>query len=118
MRLPACILITLCVAGPSRWATADAVLFRYEADVHPNDPAGGFSPFNPCAECTDFIEDGHYVIEWTDMGDQVNHSHEISRDPEPGPPTLGIEWRYRSNRGFGPGDFACGDGRVSRRDES
>ena len=54
---------------------ADETLYRYEGDVHPLDPSTGWGEggqFDPCEPpCSDFIEDGHYVLVWSEALDLV-----------------------------------------------
>jgi hypothetical protein len=90
---------------------ADEVLFRYEGDVRPEN--GGMTLFDSCSSgnlCTDFVEEGRYVIEW-EGGDPVNYDHNISVDPEEPPSILWIEAHFRSNWPLPPGDDGC-DGRF------
>ena len=85
---------------------ADETLYRYEGDVHPLDPSTGWGEggqFDPCEPpCSDFIEDGHYVLVWSEALDLVGYLRKIARAPEPSPPTLWVEWRFQSNFPLGP----------------
>jgi hypothetical protein len=91
-------------------APADELLFRYEGDVLPDDPMGGFTAFQPCdtlCGCNDFVENGRFVVEWGTCGEDVVFDREISHDPDPAPPTLWVEWRFRSNLAVPAGDAGC-----------
>jgi len=94
-------------------ARADSLLFGYEGDVLPGDPGSGFEIFNPCdGDCSRHLEDGHFVLEWGPMGSLVNYNHDIDPGPEDPPPTLWIEWRFRSNQPKPPTSSTC-DARLS-----
>ncbi len=85
---------------------ADDVLHRYEGDVLPYDESAGWIVPNACeGACTDALEDGRYVARWFDMatGDNFYYHHWIARAPEAPPPTLWVEWQFRSNHPFGWG---------------
>jgi hypothetical protein len=80
---------------------ADDPLFSYDCDALPDD--AGWELYNDCGQwCTKSIENGHFVIQWVPLGGGtlVNYSRLISPgsgDPPP-PPSLWVEYRYRSNR--------------------
>jgi len=89
-------------------ARADGLLFSYEGDILPGDPGSGFEIFNPCdGDCSRHLEDGHFVLEWGPMGNLVNYSREIARSPDVPPPTLWVEWRFRSNQPKPPTSSTC-----------
>ncbi len=82
-------------------ARADEVLYRYEGDVLLSELPDDW-PGNPCdEECTAFIEDGHFVLFWAEPGDRAGYLHWINQRPDPPPPSLWVEWRFRSNHPFG-----------------
>jgi len=47
------------------------------------------------------------VLEWGQSTDLVNYRHLIAEDPDPGPPTLWVEWVFRSNHPIGPAFYSC-----------
>ena len=81
------------------WASADETLYRYEGDVLPYDASAGWEIFNFCeAPCSESLQDGHFVLQWPEAGDFVNYNLLFGSEPEvPPPPTLWVEWRFRSN---------------------
>lgn len=100
----ACLAV-LQVAG----ANADEVLYRYEGDVVPYDPSAGWTSGNPCEPpCYESIEDGHLVLRFPYAGDSTGYTYSIAREPETTPPpTLWVEWRFRSNHPLGPYFTSC-----------
>ena len=107
------ILLTLALILMTTTARGDGLLFSYDGDVFPDDPTGGFEIFNACElDCSRRLENGHFVLEWGMMGDLVNYDHLIA---EPGgatpPPTLWIEWQFRSNQPLPQTSASC-DGRF------
>ena len=106
-----CVLTLLGSAGLS---SADEVLFRYEADVLPYDTLGGFIIADACAypPCSEGLENGRFVLEWEISGgfggDYVNYSRMISGPGEEPPPTMWMEWRFRSNYSLPWSDVGCG----------
>ncbi len=110
-------LILLLLAIAAVHVAADETLYRYEADVSPCDPSTGWICGDPCEDpCSESVEDGHYVLRWTQPNDIVNYALIIAPnagEPAP-PPTLWIEWRFRSNHPIGPFHFTC-DGRFAFR---
>ncbi len=106
MRLHALMNIALFLVAGS--VSADKVLYRYEGDVLPYADSPGWIIANPCEEpCTEFLEDGHYVLAWPEAGDLVNLDYEIAQPPDPAPPSLWVEWRFRSNHPLGEIFFSC-----------
>jgi hypothetical protein len=90
-----------------RGAVADEVLYRYEGDVVPYDESPGWINGNPCeAPCTESVENGRLVLRWSRPGETVGYHLWIPEAPEaPAPPTLWVEWRFRSNCPVGPFGF-------------
>ena len=110
------VILVVLLTGVSRVA-ADETLYRYEADVSPCDASTGWICGNPCEDpCSESVENGHYVLRWTQPNDIVNYHLSIAPTPgpPPPPPTLWIEWRFRSNHPIGPFHFTC-DGRFAFR---
>ena len=87
---------------------ADETLYRYEGNVHPLEPTAGWVMGNPCdPPCSEFMEDGHFVRLWSEADDFANYRLWIAVTPTPPPPTLWIEWRFRSNFPLGPILVGC-----------
>jgi len=79
-------------------AVADEVLHRYDGDVFPLDPITGWIPANLCdGPCTESLQDGHLVLEWDPFSNTVAYAFRIAEPPDPPPPTLWVEWRFRSD---------------------
>ena len=79
-------------------AFGDDVLNRYEGDVPPLDPSTGLVLNRACTDpCTEFLENGHLVMFWSVPGNRAAYNYWISIAPEPPPPSLWGEWRFRSN---------------------
>ncbi len=110
---PIIVLFFACICHVS----ADETLYRYEGDVHPADPSAAWTVFNPCEdECSASVENGHFVLRWTQPNDIVNYTRLIAPDSglPPPPKSLWIEWRFRSNHPIGPNFFSC-DGSFTYR---
>ena len=79
-------------------AFGDDVLNRYEGDVHPLDASTGWVLNTACTDpCSEFLEDGHFVQFWSVPGNHSLYTYWLSIDPDPPPPSLWAEWRFRSN---------------------
>jgi len=108
-------LVTSLFVVPLLAATVrgDGLLFSFEGDKLLSDPASGFDVFNPCEnDCSERLENGHYLLEWGPMGDFANYSRDISGPGDPPPPqTLWVEWGFRSNQSKPSTALIC-DGRM------
>ncbi len=94
-------------------AGADDVLYRYEGDVLPYDESAGWLIANPCEPpCSESLEPGHFVLQWPESADLANYAYRIAEPPDAPPPTLWVEWQYRSNHPFFGVLVGC-DGRFS-----
>ncbi len=103
------LMLLVCVLRP---CAADEVLHRYECDVFPLEDAEPWVRGGWCDDqCIEYIENGHFVFEWQGF-DIAYYDYEIARPPEPGPPSLWIEWRFRSNEPRPSHLYGC-DGRFS-----
>ena len=92
---------------------ADEVLYTYEGDVLPYDESAGWLIADPCEyPCGESVADGHFVLNWPEPGNFANYHYWIAQPPEATPPTLWVEWRFRSNHPLGPYFYGC-DGRFS-----
>jgi hypothetical protein len=61
-----------------------------------------------CEEpCSESLEDGHFVLLWPYANDRVNYHYWVALSPEQAPPTLWVEWRFRSNHPLGPHFYGC-----------
>jgi len=104
-------ILALCTLASA--ARADGIFFGYEGDIFPSDPGTGFVIHDACEpDCSEHIENGHYVLEWGAMGDYVQSDHTISEDPEPAPESMWVEWRFRSNQPIPATSVTC-DARVT-----
>ena len=102
-------LIVLVVATAWPGALADDTRYRYEGDVVPWDESAGWIIADPCdAPCSASVENGRFVLRWEEHSEQANYNLWIARpeDPPP-PPTLWVEWRFRSNNPIPRTDDAC-----------
>ncbi len=107
------ILIAVAAVTTTVVVQADEVLYRYEGNVVPYDASAEWLIFDPCEPpCSESIENGHFVLRFDDGGNSANYSHLIASSTDVPPPTLWVEWRFRSNRPIGPNFFAC-DGQLS-----
>jgi hypothetical protein len=94
-------------------ACADEALYRYEGDILPYDVPGTWTVYDPCEEpCSESLGDGDFVLTWPHAGNFANYSYRIAEPPESPPPSLWVEWRFRSNHPFGHVFWGC-DGRFS-----
>ena len=112
-------LIVLVILLAGQRARADDVLYAYEGDVLPYDESAGWVVFDPCEDpCSDWNEDGHFVLHWSEPGDLVNYHFWVVQSPDGLPPTFWVEWRFRSNNPLGgnlrgcDGSFAVGYDRL------
>ncbi len=96
------IVAVVCLVGALRvWA--DNVLYRYEGDVLPYDPAAGWLIFDACeGVCSVSVGDGHFMADWIAIGDAFNYTLIYARAPAEPPPTLWVEWRFHSTNRFIP----------------
>jgi len=89
-------------------AWGDDILYRYECDVLPYDPSAGWIIADPCSGvCTESLEDGHFVLRWTQADNFANYDIEIANPTHPPPSTLWVEWNFRSNHPIGPYFDGC-----------
>jgi hypothetical protein len=114
-RLPTFVR-TLAIVAVAGWlavgrATADDLLYDYEGDVSPCDESAGWICGNPCeGRCADSVENGFYVLRWTEPADLANYHYWVALSPEEAPPSLWVEWRFRSDRSFDDQVGACDGG--------
>ncbi len=89
-------------------ATADDLLYRYEGNAPPYDESAGWNDGDPCEDpCIESVEDGHFVLRWPVAGDIAAHGYTIADRSQEPPPTLWVEWRFRSNHPIGPYFYSC-----------
>ena len=90
---------------------ADGLIHSYDASILPADDSVSWSGASCESICHESIENGFLVYYWPTPGDRVGYLHYIAAPPVPPPPTLWIEWRFRSHHPigrfftFGDGDF-------------
>ncbi|MCH9002555.1 MAG: hypothetical protein IIC02_08275, partial [Planctomycetes bacterium] len=99
-------------------ALADGVIYRYEGEVLPHDPSEGWLIFDACdPPCSESVADGSFNLFWDTGGDFANHHYWISLAPDSPPPSLWVEWRYRSTTAKPPNFFTCdGEFKVHYKD--
>ena len=109
-------LIVLVILLAGQQAQADEVLYAYEGDVLPHDESAGWWPGLCEDPCSESVEDGHFVLHWVEPGGSATYTYNISNSQgePPLPPTLWVEWRFRSNHPLGPYINGC-DGRFAVR---
>ncbi len=96
--------VSIC-AGNAR---ADELLYCYEGDVVPYDESAGWIVADACDDpCSESVEDGHFVLRWPYAGNLANYHLWITQPPQEPPPTLWVEWRFRSNQPIGPYSYTC-----------
>ena len=89
-------------------ALADDVIYRYEGDVLPHDPSAGWIIADTCEPpCSESVADGSFNRFWDTGGDFANHHYWISLAPDSPPPSLWVEWRYRSTTVKPPNFYTC-----------
>ncbi len=88
-------------------AHADDVLYRYEGDVLPYDPSAGWFHGTCENSCTETIEDGYFILRWPGLGDWPSYGYRIAQPPVLPPPSLWVEWRFRSNHPMPPHSYTC-----------
>lgn len=99
-------------AGTALW---DDLIYRYEADVLTYNESAAWINGAPCRTkngCIEGLEDGQLVLTWARYGGIVGDHFQIGTpDDPPPPPTLGVEWRFRSDQAFTGTSIFC-DGRF------
>ena len=87
----ACLAVVLAVL-PSA-ACADEVMYSYDGDFCPLDapPPDEWLVGSRCEDpCSEFVENGHFVLHWSEADDLVNYDHSIDHSGgEPPPQPLG-----------------------------
>lgn len=114
VRFSLVVCVILAVVSPT---AADETLYGYEGNVLPYDESleetGRWVIFDPCeAPCSEHLEDGHFVLRWSQRNDIANYHLRFVEVTATPPETLWIEWRFRSNHPLGPNFFSC-DGRFA-----
>ena len=100
------ILVPLFIVAAA--TRGDDFLYRYEGDVLPHDPSAGWEIFQPCeSPCTESLEPGHFLLFWPVAGSLTNYGFRIAEPQDVPPPTLWVEWRFRSNHPKGPFFDSC-----------
>jgi len=102
--LMACLCVFHAIAG-----RADEVIYRYEGNVMPYDPSAEWENANPCEPpCSASNEDGHLLLRWAYGGGSAGYLKVIAQEPETTPPpSLWVEWRFRSNHPLSPIYLGC-----------
>jgi len=115
MRLGVVLAVGLIVAPGL--CLADDVLYRYEGDVLPYDPSAGWMDGLCEYPCSESLENGHFVLRWPEAADLANYTYVISWPPDDPPPSLWVEWRFRSNHPIPPHSYTCDAGFSVRYDQ-
>lgn len=106
MRLYATFLLLALIIVSS--ARADGLLFSYDGNTLPGEPASGLQVDNPCEpDCSLSLADGYLVLEWGEMGERTSFSNTIAALPDSPPSSLWVEWRSRSNQPQSSSSIAC-----------
>ena len=101
------LLVVLLAVSPAS-VFADEVLYRYEGDVLPYDPSEGWIVAHACEDpCSESLADGHFILHWSDCCGLAHYHRNITDLGEEQPPTLWVEWRFRSNLPVGPVFTQC-----------
>ncbi len=94
-------------------ARADEPLHRYEGDVLPYAPGAGWVINRACeGGCNEALQDGHLVVTYVSGAYWYNYDRGIARPADPQPPTLWVEWGYRSNQPLPGFEYGC-DGFIT-----
>lgn len=87
-------------------ARGDELLYAYEGDVLPYE--AGWLIYNPCDQlCSESMEGGRFVLSAPSQTDSFNYHLRIAYPPELPPPSLWVEWRFRSNHPIIPVSDGC-----------
>ncbi|MEK6799282.1 MAG: hypothetical protein AABZ12_09980 [Planctomycetota bacterium] len=98
------LIASLCI----RSSRADDLRYEYEGNVLPYDSAAGWVIANPCEdECSEALSDGRFVLAWATGSDIVMYRYDVSTQGTPVPPTLWVEWQFRSNHAIGRSAYTC-----------
>lgn len=98
------LIASFCV----RSSRADELLYSYEAHVLPYDPSAGWIGGAPCEfPCTESVERGRFVLRWAGTGHFTVYGYRISSPPQPHPPSLWVEWHFKSNHPLGSIYYSC-----------
>ncbi|MBI4719151.1 MAG: hypothetical protein HY763_15225 [Planctomycetes bacterium] len=103
------------VAVVARLAAADEIIYQYEATTTPYHPSAGWIIADACdPPCSESVQGGRFRLSWAQADNLANYHYWISQPPQARPPTLWVEWRFRSNHPLGPNFTGC-DGEFSIR---
>jgi len=101
--------LALALACHISTARADELLYSYDGDAFPWD-AGWSGDDTRCEPpCHESIEDGHFVLRFINGGDLVQYSRIVALPGVTPPPSLWVEWNFRSNTRFS-GAYGCDAG--------
>ena len=102
------VISIVLMAGVPTVTRADETLYRYEGNVAPYDPTAGWLIYNPCEPpCTESVEAGHFLFRWPRAYDYAAYAYRIAVPGEAPPPSLWVEWRFRSNHPLGASFYSC-----------
>lgn len=104
----ACTKTLLMVMLTTAASRGDGVIYRYEGDALPYVLFAGWIIADPCdPPCSESVENGQFVLRWPQASNLANYHYWISQPPSAPPPSLWVEWRFRSNHPLGPNFFTC-----------
>ena len=102
-----CIFAVFLTFAPFR-TVADQTMHRFEADTLPHDASAGWIIADSCdPPCSESLGNGRFRLDWAEAADAANYHLWISQSPTQPPPTLWVEWRFRSNHPTVPWSFNC-----------
>lgn len=92
------------------WARGDEVVYSYEGDALPYEPGVGWiTTSNLCdLPCEEFLGDGTFGLFYSVPNDAARYFHRIAEPGQAPPPTLWVEFHFRSNHPLGPNFYNCG----------
>lgn len=90
-------------------AFGDEVLYSFEGNSLLEAPSAGWLIYNECdAPCAETAENGNVVFRFPAFdGEIANYNLWIAEKGETSPPTLWVEWRFRSSHPVGPNFYTC-----------
>jgi len=90
-------MLALLLTGSA--ARGDGLIHGFEGDVLPGEAGSEWDIADACEpDCSRRLDNGCFLLEWGETGDIVTYYHWIARPPDTPPPSLWVEWRFRSNQ--------------------
>ncbi|MBI4719027.1 MAG: hypothetical protein HY763_14570 [Planctomycetes bacterium] len=89
-------------------AGGDQLIYQYEAATTPYHSSAGWIIADACdPPCSESVVGGRFRLQWPQAGNLANYDYAIATPPQLPPPTLWVEWRFRSNHPLGPNFTGC-----------